>query len=115
MASGDCPPHRRPRLRKSQDGSLARSEEASSEYEAAFDWYFARSESAAAKFAEELNRAIGMIAEAPQRYPNNINSTRKFLLQRFPFPVVYRELPSIIQVLAVAHGRRRSGYWKDRL
>ena len=37
-------------------------EEASSEYEAAFDWYFARSELAASKFTEELSRAIGMIA-----------------------------------------------------
>ncbi len=36
--------------------------EASAEYEAAFDWYFARSELAASKFAEELGRAIGAIA-----------------------------------------------------
>jgi len=90
-------------------------EEASLEYEAAFDWYFARSELAASKFTEELSRAIGMIAEAPQRWPDNINGTRRLLLQRFPFAVVYRELPSIIQVLAIAHGRRRPGYWKDRL
>ena len=90
-------------------------EEASSEYEAAFDWYFARSELAASKFTEELSRAINLIAEAPQRWPDNIEGTRKLLLQRFPFAVVYRELPSIIQVLAMAHGRRRPGYWKDRL
>jgi toxin ParE1/3/4 len=90
-------------------------EEASLEYEAAFDWDFARSELAASKFTEELSRAISVIAEAPQRWPDNINGTRKLLLQRFPFAVVYRELPSIIQVLAIAHGRRRPGYWKDRL
>jgi toxin ParE1/3/4 len=70
---------------------------------------------AAAKFTEELSRAINLIAEAPQRWPDNIDGARKLLLQRFPFAVVYRELPSIIQVLAIAHGRRRPGYWKDRL
>ena len=51
-------------------------EEASSEYEAAFDWYFARSELAASKFTEELSRAINLIAEAPQRWPDNIDGTR---------------------------------------
>ncbi len=89
--------------------------EASAEYEAAFDWYFARSELAASKFAEELGRAIGAIAQAPQRWPDTFGGARKFLLQRFPFAVVYRELPSIIQILAIAHGRRRPDYWKKRL
>jgi toxin ParE1/3/4 len=89
-------------------------EAASEEFEAVFDWYLERSAGAAARFASELGRAISSIAEAPQRWPVGIHGTRKFLLRRFPFAVVYRELPSIIQVLAIAHGHRRPGYWKDR-
>jgi toxin ParE1/3/4 len=89
-------------------------EPASEEFEAAFDWYLERSASAAARFASELGRAISCIAEAPRRWPAGIHGTRKFVLRRFPFAVVYRELPSIIQVLAIAHGHRRPGYWKDR-
>ncbi len=61
-----------------------------------------------------MSRAVASIAEAPQRWPAGIHGTRKFLLGRFPFAVIYRELPSIIQVLAVAHGHRRPGYWKGR-
>ena len=90
-------------------------EGASEEYEAAFDWYFARSELAASKFVEELGRAVGIIAKAPQRWPEGMGGTRKFLLQRFPFALVYRELTSVIQIVAIAHGRRRPGYWKERL
>jgi len=90
-------------------------EEASAEYESAFEWYLERSELVASKFASELNRAIDRIAEAPQRWPRNVHSTRKFLLRRFPYAVVYRELPFVIQVLAVAHGQRRPGYWKNLL
>lgn len=90
-------------------------EEASLEYEAAFEWYFARSGFVAARFADKINRAIGAIAQAPQRWPLGILGTRKFVLQQFPFAIVYRELPSMIQVLAMAHGRRRPGYWKSRL
>ncbi len=89
--------------------------EASLEFEAAFEWYLERSESVASRFAAEIDRAIQAIADAPQRWPSGPNETRRFLLARFPFFVVYRELPSTIQVLAVAHGRRRPGYWQERI
>ena len=90
-------------------------EAASLELEAAFNWYLERSEPAASRFVAELNRAIAKIGEAPDRWTEGNNGTRKFLLQRFPFAVVYRELSSSIQVVAVAHGHRRPGYWRERL
>jgi toxin ParE1/3/4 len=90
-------------------------EAASLELEAAFDWYLQRSEQAAARFAAELDRAIANIVEGPHRWPEGLYGTRKFLLQRFPFIVVYRELTSTIQVVAVAHGHRRPNYWRTRL
>ncbi len=90
-------------------------EAASLEFEAAFAWYFERSERAALRFAREVERAVASIADAPERFPAGTSGTRRFLLQRFPFAVVYRELPSVIQVLAVAHARRRPGYWKTRV
>jgi toxin ParE1/3/4 len=90
-------------------------QDASLEYEAAFEWYFERSEQAALRFALELDHGVALIAEAPQRWPMGIQNTRRFLLQRFPFAVVYRQLPGVIQVLAVAHTRRRPGYWKKRI
>src|SRR5713101_7988860 len=89
-------------------------EEASFEYAAAFEWYFERSKLVASRFAGELDRAIAQVAEASQRWPTGVHGTRKFLLHRFPFAVIYRELPSKIQVLAVAQGHRRPGYWKQR-
>jgi plasmid stabilization system protein ParE len=90
-------------------------DEASAEYESAFEWYLTRSEASAANFADEIAHAVSMIAEAPQRWPAGPHGTRNLLLHRFPFAVVYREQPSTIQVLAIAHGRRRPGYWKGRI
>lgn len=91
-------------------------EAAAAEYEAAVNWYFERSQLAASKFASELSRAIEKIAEAPDRWPAYILNTRRYLLYRFPYAVVYRKLPSsTIQILAVAHTRRRPGYWKKRM
>lgn len=90
-------------------------EDAALEYEAAFGWYLERSILAASKFAEALNRAIDMIVGAPQRWPTGSNGTRRFLLQKFPFAIVYRELPTVIQMVAIAHTRRKPGYWKQRI
>jgi plasmid stabilization system protein ParE len=95
-------------------GEVRFHEGAAAEYEAAFEWYYQRSEFVASRFADEMNRAIAVISEAPNRWPMANHGTRKFLLQRFPYAVFYREIPSGIQVLAVAHGHRKPGYWKSR-
>ena len=90
-------------------------EDADAEYDHALGWYLERSPSAASDFADELNRAVEMIADAPHRWASGLYGTRRFLLHRFPFALIYRELPSVIQVLAVAHHHRRPGYWKGRI
>lgn len=38
---------------------------------------------AAAKFASEIDKALSIIAEAPDSWPLYIHGTRKFLLWRF--------------------------------
>ena len=85
------------------------------EAEKAARWCRERSVRSAAQFVEEVNHAIDRILAAPQRWPSGQYGSRKFLLHRFPFAVVYRELPSASQVLAIAHGHRRPGYWKPRI
>jgi toxin ParE1/3/4 len=90
-------------------------EAASLEFEAAFAWYFERSERAALRFAREVERAVTLVSEAPDRFPAGVCGTRRFLLQRFPFAVVYRELPSVIQVWLWRMAARRLNYWKARV
>lgn len=88
--------------------------EAIAEARVAFEWYRERSEQAASAFLSELDNAVEQIAEAPTRWPLYLHDTRRFLLRRFPFSVVYREVNEIVQIVAVAHGRRKPGYWKGR-
>ena len=40
---------------------------------------------------------------------------RTMAVTRFPYHVVYLEHDSHIRILALAHDRRRPGYWKTRL
>jgi plasmid stabilization system protein ParE len=84
------------------------------EARAAYQWYMARSTAAASAFLSEIDLALARIAEAPDRWPAYMRGTRRYLLRRFPYSVVFRETADKIQVIAVAHGRRRPGYWKNR-
>ena len=88
--------------------------EAIAEARAAFEWYRQRSEGAAAAFLTELDQAVEHIAETPGRWPVYLQDTRRFLLRKFPFAIIYREVGETIQLVAVANGRRKPGYWKNR-
>ena len=88
--------------------------EALQEAEAATVWYARRSPRAAEEYLHELERAIDEIVSAPGRWPTFDLETRRILLRRFPYQVVYRETSQVIEVIAVAHGRRRPGYWRGR-
>jgi plasmid stabilization system protein ParE len=89
--------------------------EALAEAEAALDWYAERSSHAPVMFMEELDKAIESIVDAPKRWPIFDDDCRRFPLFRFPYFIVYHEKSeSLIQILAVAHGRRRPGYWHSR-
>jgi plasmid stabilization system protein ParE len=81
----------------------------------AVDWYLERSESAALEFVAEVDRAIDRVIESPGRWPTGEQATHKFVLRRFPFAIIYRERETTVQILAVAHGHRRPGYWQDRM
>ena len=78
-------------------------------------WYRQRNPKVALDFIEELHRAADLIREAPERWPIGKNNTRRFLLWRFPFVVIYSEEQSVVTVWAVAHGSRRPEYWAGRL
>jgi toxin ParE1/3/4 len=88
--------------------------EAIAEARAARQWYQARNAELAEAFMAELELAIKRIEGAPRRWPAYLADTRRYLLRRFPFFVVFREVNDLVQVLAIAHARRRPGYWLGR-
>lgn len=90
-------------------------DEALEEAEEAARWYAERSATAAVGFAEELDAAIERIERAPTAWPIHEHSTRRFLLRRFPYSVVYRIDATRVVIIAVAHAHRRPGFWRNRL
>ena len=88
---------------------------AAEEAAAAYEWYAQRSLVAARGFREELRHAVEAVAKAPDRWPQYGIRARRYLFPRFPFGLVYRLRDGEVEVLAVAHGKRRPGYWRHRM
>ena len=78
------------------------------------NWYYERSPLSSVAFAHAVDRAVSRIRTAPNTYPSADHGTRKLVLQRFPFNIFYRVGESEILIVAVAHQKRRPGYWFRR-
>jgi toxin ParE1/3/4 len=63
----------------------------------------------------EVERSVQIIAEYPERWPLRADGTRRYLTHRFPYLVVYMYHRDHIWVIAIAHGKRRPAYWRDRI
>lgn len=88
--------------------------EALAEGEAAAAWYAERDARIAVRFAEELEAVLIRIAEAPDRWPTHLHGTRRVRMTRFPYLISYREESPRILVVAIAHAKRKPGYWRAR-
>jgi plasmid stabilization system protein ParE len=89
--------------------------EARLEADSAFDWYRQYSSSIAAQFQRELEHAQSAIQRSPESWANYLHGTRRYLLNRYPYIVVYRVTNEHIEVVAVAHCHRKPGCWADRV
>ncbi|WP_224372815.1 type II toxin-antitoxin system RelE/ParE family toxin [Hyalangium versicolor] len=94
---------------------------ADKEVDAAVEWYEVQLSGLGAEFFAELGRALGMLTESPRSWPlwpgarTESLGIRRFLMRRFPFALPYLVVEERIIVLAVAHVRRRPGYWLRRI
>jgi plasmid stabilization system protein ParE len=77
-------------------------------------WYAERSTRAALRFLDELDRLIELVAISPDLFQNFDTDLRRALFRRFPYYLVFRADGAHITVLAVAHGKRRPNFWRDR-
>ena len=84
------------------------------DFDESFDWYAARSLQAAVRFANAVDAALSTVAADPERFAVVDNLHRAYPVKRFPFRMIYRVLEDRILVVAIAHAKRRPGYWRDR-
>ncbi|HWL39958.1 MAG TPA: type II toxin-antitoxin system RelE/ParE family toxin [Gemmatimonadaceae bacterium] len=88
---------------------------AAQEAESTYDWYAARNPTAAHGFREELRQAVDAVVSSPRTWARYGSRARRYVFSRYPFSLVYILRGGDIEIVAVAHGRRRPGYWRSRL
>lgn len=95
-------------------------DEAEAEYRAAGRWYEERRVGLGLEFLDAVDTTIDQIVKLPHAgapvrgLPPDL-LVRHAPVKRFPYRVVYLEAETTTRILAVAHERRKPGYWKSRL
>ncbi|RPI02606.1 MAG: hypothetical protein EHM72_03790 [Calditrichaeota bacterium] len=63
----------------------------------------------------EVHRGVAFITENPYAAADVGNGIRRKVLNHFPYSLLYTIEPELILIIAVAHQKKRSRYWRDRL
>lgn len=67
------------------------------------------------RFLDAVVRGLEDVAENPEIRPVLSGRVRRYLIDRFPYGLLYVVLPDVVTIVAVMHLHRRPGYWRGRL
>lgn len=87
---------------------------ADTELRAAARLYEERAPGLGEQFLGEVEHVSSRLREHQALGPRLDLEHRRLGLRRFPFALIYRIKTSKVQIVAVAHDRRKPGYWRKR-
>ena len=90
-------------------------DEAEAEFIEHVAYYEEEREGLGLEFAHEVFAAINRIVRFPAAWSPYSNRSRRCLLRRFPFGIVYQIIDEEIVIFAVMQLNRKPGYWRERL
>jgi hypothetical protein len=67
------------------------------------------------EFAEEVYAAIRRVSEYPDAWSAMSQHTRRCLVNRFPYGVIFQVKSGALHIIAIANLHRRPDYWRDRI
>jgi toxin ParE1/3/4 len=86
------------------------------EMEDAAAWYEAHRAGLGIEFVAEIEHLLARVADNPEGFPtwNSDDPSRRAIPHRFPYAVFFDVEPARVVVMAIAHSKRRPGYWVGR-
>ena len=81
----------------------------------AVTWYAADSAHNAERFLAAVESLTSVIAAMPERFPRIAREARRARLKHFPYMIIYVHDEQGLWIGALAHVKRRPGYWLERL
>ena len=91
------------------------SPEAEVDLKEAFSWYEDKRTGLGYDFLLQVDAEINFINRNPEIHPIEYRGTRKHVIKRFPYKIIYLVEEKKIIILAVIHGKRRPDLIKKRL
>jgi plasmid stabilization system protein ParE len=88
--------------------------EAEEEFLEAVSYYEAQVPGLGERFDAELRTASALLLEYPEIGPLIDAELRKLVLDHFPYYLIYSISSEVVYIVAVAHERRKPGYWEAR-
>ena len=89
--------------------------EAEAELWEAVAFYESRSSGLGLDFEKEIKDSVHLLQQFPDRWPLRKDGTRRYLVHRFPYLVVYLCQKNHLWIIAIAHCRRSPVYWSNRI
>lgn len=89
--------------------------EAEDDLKEAFFWYEDKRAGLGYDFLLQVDAGINFINRNPEVHPIEYKRTRKHIIRRFPYKIIYLIEEEKIIILAVIHGKRRPGLIKKRI
>ena len=94
--------------------------EAEVDLDDAVRWYERQRAGLGLALVAEVNEVVSGIERCPQLgalvpHVGTALTARRIPVRRFPYYVVWVVTDDLIYVVAVAHNRRRPGYWRQRI
>jgi plasmid stabilization system protein ParE len=89
--------------------------EAADELAEATSYLADQSAPAAERFLADIAGAKELLLQFPHSGPPVRGSFRRLLLRIFPYQLVYRVEGDVVRIYAVAHLKRKPGYWRIRV
>jgi toxin ParE1/3/4 len=89
--------------------------EAAAEFDDAVDYYDRQRAGLGGEYRTEVEAAFARLRRSPTAYARYRGTeARKCLVNRFPYSIYFVEFDTFIWIAAVAHQKRRQGYWMNR-
>jgi toxin ParE1/3/4 len=90
-------------------------DEAQSEFDDAFDYYEALSTNRGSDLIHDFDQTINRILEFPESGSKLSRRTRKAVLKKYPYNIIYLIHESVIYIVSFMHQKRDPDYWTDRI